>query len=67
MLKLGSKALSVIGLLVGLSGTVSAHTEVVGRTVGETAATIATVGGLLLTALGGSVVRPTNQRSADRR
>lgn len=61
MFGLGSKALAWVGFLGGLASFVAGQVAV----VGEKAAGIAGLVSVLVTALGGSILRPQNQRRSD--
>jgi len=62
----GSKPLAWLGIMVTIAGLIAEHADLVPSGFATGAEHVAQIGGLLLTALGGSVARPQNQRAADR-
>lgn len=59
---LGSKLLGIIGLIVAIAGLLGDHAGLLPTGWDRDVARVAEIGGILLTALGGSVARPTTRR-----
>lgn len=55
---LGSRGVAIVGLVVGLAGTVAGAPDAVGTSAANVAGHIASAVGLLLAAFGGSVSKP---------